>query len=395
MILDGKIPSGPLHEKWDNRRAEMKLVSPANKRKYRIIVIGTGLAGSSAAASLGELGYNVDAFFFQDSPRRAHSIAAQGGINAAKNYPNDGDSIERLFYDTIKGGDFRSREANVYRLAQLSCNIIDQGSGPGCPLCPGLRRVSRDEVFWRCPGIEDVLCARTDGPAAAARRLRRASAPGEAGERDAPSADRNARPGRGEQQTHKGITVRNLDYRAIVRHAADAVMPLLRRVHKYFFPEHQSQSAVARTQSFPPINAAPTSRTLAIPRSIPPAFPSPANTGKAHTHVRVPAERRPGMGPEQKADTRPPQTIPETERDYFPGAQISPVREILPPAMFLPVRQRKSATTAGASDPAAGAFISISAAQSAGWAWIRSASATATCSRCTNGLPRKTLTSSR
>src|SRR5574337_904292 len=133
MILDGKIPSGPLPEKWDRRRAEMKLVNPANKRKYRIIVVGSGLAGSSAAASLGELGYNVDVFFFQDSPRRAHSIAAQGGINAAKNYPNDNDNVERLFYDTIKGGDFRSREANVYRLAQLSANIIDQCVAQGVP----------------------------------------------------------------------------------------------------------------------------------------------------------------------------------------------------------------------------------------------------------------------
>jgi succinate dehydrogenase / fumarate reductase flavoprotein subunit len=131
MILDGKIPSGPLHEKWDKRLAEIKLVSPANKRKYRVIVVGTGLAGASAAASLGELGYNVDAFCFQDTPRRGHSIAAQGGINAAKNYPNDGDSIERLFIDTLKGGDFRSREANVYRLAQVSNNIIDQAVAQG------------------------------------------------------------------------------------------------------------------------------------------------------------------------------------------------------------------------------------------------------------------------
>jgi len=133
MILDGNIPSGPLHEKWDRRLAELKLVSPANKRKHRIIVVGTGLAGASAAASLGELGYNVDVFCFQDSPRRGHSISAQGGINAAKNYENDGDSIERLFIDTIKGGDFRSREANVYRLAQLSVNIIDQAVAQGVP----------------------------------------------------------------------------------------------------------------------------------------------------------------------------------------------------------------------------------------------------------------------
>jgi succinate dehydrogenase / fumarate reductase, flavoprotein subunit len=133
MILDGNIPSGPLHEKWDKRKQEMKLVSPANKRKYRIIVVGTGLAGASAAATLGELGYNVEAFCFQDTPRRGHSIAAQGGINAAKNYPNDGDSIERLFMDTIKGGDFRAREANVYRLASVSSNIIDQAVAQGVP----------------------------------------------------------------------------------------------------------------------------------------------------------------------------------------------------------------------------------------------------------------------
>lgn len=133
MILDGKCPSGPLPEAWERRRRELKLVNPANKRKYRIIVVGTGLAGASAAATLGELGYNVDAFCYQDSPRRGHSIAAQGGINAAKNYPNDGDSIFRLFHDTVKGGDFRAREANVYRLAMLSNHIIDQCVAQGVP----------------------------------------------------------------------------------------------------------------------------------------------------------------------------------------------------------------------------------------------------------------------
>src|ERR671938_50023 len=124
MQLESRIPSGPIEKKWDKARFDMKLVNPANKRKYHVLVVGSGLAGASAAASLAELGYNVTCFCFQDSPRRAHSIAAQGGINAAKNYQNDGDSIFRLFYDTIKGGDFRSREANVYRLAQVSVNII-------------------------------------------------------------------------------------------------------------------------------------------------------------------------------------------------------------------------------------------------------------------------------
>jgi succinate dehydrogenase / fumarate reductase, flavoprotein subunit len=133
MVLDAKIPSGPLERKWDKARTEFKLVNPANKRKFEVIVVGSGLAGASAAATLAELGYRVKCFCFQDSPRRAHSIAAQGGINAAKNYQNDGDSVYRLFYDTIKGGDFRAREANVYRLAQLSVNIIDQCVAQGVP----------------------------------------------------------------------------------------------------------------------------------------------------------------------------------------------------------------------------------------------------------------------
>src|SRR5438309_4547342 len=133
MELDAKSPTGPIETRWDRHRFNLKLVNPANKRKHTIIVVGSGLAGGSAAASLAELGYNVKCFCFQDSPRRAHSIAAQGGINAAKNYHNDGDSVYRLFYDTVKGGDFRSRESNVYRLAELSIDIIDQCVAQGVP----------------------------------------------------------------------------------------------------------------------------------------------------------------------------------------------------------------------------------------------------------------------
>src|ERR1022692_1938024 len=133
MKLDARIPSGPLPQKWDKHKASIKLVNPANKRKYEIIVVGTGLAGASAASSLAELGYKVKAFCIHDSPRRAHSIAAQGGINAAKNYANDGDSVYRLFYDTVKGGDFRARESNVYRLAQVSTSIIDHCVALGVP----------------------------------------------------------------------------------------------------------------------------------------------------------------------------------------------------------------------------------------------------------------------
>ena len=133
MALDGQIPSGPIAEKWDKHQFELKLVNPANKRKHPLLVVGTGLAGASAAATLAELGYNVLSFCLQDTPRRAHSIAAQGGINAAKNYQNDGDSVYRLFYDTVKGGDYRAREANVYRLAQISSHIIDQCAAQGVP----------------------------------------------------------------------------------------------------------------------------------------------------------------------------------------------------------------------------------------------------------------------
>src|ERR1041385_4629998 len=133
MELRSHSPSGPLEKRWERHRFELKLVNPANKRKHTVLVVGTGLAGASASATLAELGYKVSCFCFQDSPRRAHSIAAQGGINAAKNYQNDGDSVWRLFYDTIKGGDFRSRESNVYRLAEISTAIIDQCVAQGVP----------------------------------------------------------------------------------------------------------------------------------------------------------------------------------------------------------------------------------------------------------------------
>src|ERR687883_1459411 len=148
MELHSRIPSGPIEQKWDRHRFEMRLVNPANKRKFEVIVVGSGLAGASAAATLAELGYGVKCFCYQDSPRRAHSIAAQGGINAAKNYPNDGDSIYRLFYDTVKGGDFRAREANVYRLAQLSVNIIDQCVAQGVPFAREYGGLLDTRPFW-------------------------------------------------------------------------------------------------------------------------------------------------------------------------------------------------------------------------------------------------------
>src|SRR6478609_5601328 len=221
--LDSKIPSGPLAEKWSKHKTDIKLVNPANKRKYEVIVVGAGLAGSSAAATLAELGYKVKSFVFHDSPRRAHSIAAQGGINAAKNYQNDGDSVHRLFYDTLKGGDYRAREANVHRLAEVSVNIIDQCAAQGVP-------------FAREYG--GLLANRSFGGAQVSRTF---YARGQTGQQlllGAYSAlSRMVGAGGVELHTHmemldlvvvnghaKGIIVRNLLTGAIERHSADAVI---------------------------------------------------------------------------------------------------------------------------------------------------------------------------
>jgi succinate dehydrogenase/fumarate reductase flavoprotein subunit len=169
-MLDAKIPSGPLENKWTDYKGHCKLVNPANKRKLEIIVVGTGLAGASAAASLGELGYKVKAFCFQDS-RRAHSIAAQGGINAAKNYQNDGDSVFRLFYDTIKGGDYSAREANVHRLAEVSANIIDQCVAQGVPFAREYGGLLSNRSVWWYTSSKNILCCRSNWSAIIIRCL--------------------------------------------------------------------------------------------------------------------------------------------------------------------------------------------------------------------------------
>ena len=221
--LESRTPSGPLADKWRKHKADIKLVNPANKRKYEVIVVGAGLAGASAASSLGDLGYKVKCFVFHDSPRRAHSIAAQGGINAAKNYQNDGDSVYRLFYDTLKGGDYRAREANVHRLAEVSVNIIDQCAALGVP-------------FAREYG--GLLANRSFGGAQVSRTF---YARGQTGQQlllGAYSAlSRSVGQGLVELHTHtemldlvvvgghaKGIIVRDLVTGKIERHAADAVV---------------------------------------------------------------------------------------------------------------------------------------------------------------------------
>src|SRR3989454_1426823 len=156
--LDARLPSGPIEDQWDKLRFEMKLVNPANRRKHKIIVVGAGLAGAAAAATLGQQGYHVHCFSYHDTPRRAHSIAAQGGINAAKNYRNDGDSIFRLFKDTVKGGDYRAREANVYRLAHISVNIIDQCVAQGVPFAKEYGGLLRQRYFCGAQRFSTFFC---------------------------------------------------------------------------------------------------------------------------------------------------------------------------------------------------------------------------------------------
>jgi succinate dehydrogenase / fumarate reductase flavoprotein subunit len=316
MTLDGRIPAGPIAEKWDRHKFEMKLVNPANKRKFTIICVGTGLAGASAAASLGELGYNVLSFCIQDSPRRAHSIAAQGGINAAKNYQNDGDSVYRLFYDTVKGGDYRSREANVYRLAQVSVNIIDQCVAQGVP-------------FAREYG--GLLDTRSFGGAQVSRTF---YARGQTGQQLLLGAYQSLM-----RQVHgksvrifarremldlvvidgkaRGIVVRNLVTGEIEKYAADAVCLA---TGGYGTAYYLSTNAV---------NSNVTAAWRAHKRGA--LFANPCFTQIHPTCIPVSGEHQSKLTlmseslrndgrvwvPKKQGDRRPPEQIPEDERDYY------------------------------------------------------------------------------
>jgi len=316
MKLESKVPSGPLAEKWDKHRFDSKLVNPANKRKYTAIVVGTGLAGASAAASLAELGYNVKAFCFQDSARRAHSIGAQGGINAAKNYQNDGDSIWRLFYDTIKGGDFRSREANTYRLAQVSNNIIDQCVAQGIP-------------FAREYG--GLLANRSFGGAQVSRTF---YARGQTGQQlllGAYSALQR-QIGLGKVQMFprtemldlvlidghaKGIIVRDLATGKISRHAADAVVLGTGGYGRVFNLSTMglgcNVTAAYRAYKRGAVFANPCF-TQIHPTCIP-------HTGDYQSKLTLMSESLRNDGriwvPKNKGDNRAPGDIPEDERDYY------------------------------------------------------------------------------
>lgn len=316
MNLDSKVPEGPIAEKWTKHKFNLKLVNPANKRKYDIIVVGTGLAGASAAASLAELGYNVKAFCFQDSPRRAHSIAAQGGINAAKNYQNDGDSVFRLFYDTVKGGDYRSREANVYRLSEVSVNIIDQCVAQGVP-------------FAREYG--GLLANRSFGGAQVSRTF---YARGQTGQQLLLGAygalSRQIANGKVKMYSRtemldlvkidgkaRGIVVRNLLTGEIESHSAHAVVLATGGYGNVFFLSTNAMGSNAtaawRAHKKGALFANPC-YTQIHPTCIP-------VSGEYQSKLTLMSESLRNDGrvwvPEKKGDDRKPQDIPENERDYY------------------------------------------------------------------------------
>jgi len=316
MALDGKIPSGPIEKKWSKHKFEMKLVNPSNKRKYTAIVVGTGLAGASAAATMAELGYNVKAFCFQDSPRRAHSISAQGGINAAKNYQNDGDSVYRLFYDTVKGGDFRSREANVHRLAEVSVNIIDQCVAQGVP-------------FAREYG--GLLDNRSFGGAQVSRTF---YARGQTGQQLLLGAysSLSRQIGRGQVKMYprtemldlvlidghaKGIVVRDLVTGQISSHAGDAVVLATGGYANAFYLSTMglaaNVSAAYRCYVKGAFFANPCF-TQIHPTCIP-------HTGEYQSKLTLMSESLRNDGriwvPKKQGDKRAPNDIPEAERDYY------------------------------------------------------------------------------
>jgi succinate dehydrogenase / fumarate reductase flavoprotein subunit len=314
--LDARAPSGPIAEKWTRHRNEVKLVNPANKRKFDIIVVGSGLAGGSAAATLAELGYKVKCFCFQDSPRRAHSIAAQGGINAAKNYRNDGDSVYRLFYDTIKGGDFRSREANVYRLAEVSVNIIDQCVAQGVPFAREYSGYLSNRSFGGAQVSRTFYARGQTGQQlllGAYQALQRQVALG--GIRMYPRTemldlvliDGHA----------KGIVVRDLVTGEISSHAADAVVLATGGYGNVFFLSTNAKgcnvTAAYRAYKKGALFANPC-YTQIHPTCIP-------VSGEHQSKLTLMSESLRNDGrvwvPKRKGDNRPPQEIAEEDRDYY------------------------------------------------------------------------------
>jgi succinate dehydrogenase / fumarate reductase flavoprotein subunit len=316
MSLNSNVPSGPIDQKWDNHKFNLKLVNPANKRKFEIIVVGTGLAGSSAAATLGELGYNVKVFCFQDSPRRAHSIAAQGGINAAKNYQNDGDSIQRLFYDTVKGGDFRAREANVYRLAQVSVNIIDQCVAQGVPFAREYGGYLTNRSFGGAQVSRTFYARGQTGQQLLLGAYQALSRQIEAGSvKMYPRTellDVVIEDGRA-----KGIVVRNLVTGEVTAHSAHAVVLATGGYSNVFFWSTNAKgcnvTAIWRAYKKGAYMANPC-YTQIHPTCIP-------ASGDYQSKLTLMSESLRNDGrvwvPKKAGDKRPPSQIPENERDYY------------------------------------------------------------------------------
>jgi succinate dehydrogenase / fumarate reductase flavoprotein subunit len=316
MPLNAKVPAGPLADKWDRHRFELKLVNPANKRKYSVIVVGSGLAGASAAASLSELGYQVLCFCFQDSPRRAHSIAAQGGINAAKNYQNDGDSVFRLFYDTVKGGDFRAREANVYRLAQISVNIIDQCVAQGVPFAREYGGVLANRSFGGAQVSRTFYARGQTGQQlllGAYQALEKEIARG--GVRMFPRTemlDLIVVDGRA-----RGIVARDLVTGEVTTHLADAVVLGTGGYGNVFYlstnAKGSNATAIWRAHRRGALFGNPC-YTQIHPTCIP-------VSGEYQSKLTLMSESLRNDGrvwvPKQRGDTRPPHEIPENERDYY------------------------------------------------------------------------------
>jgi len=316
MELNARIPEGPIERKWDRHRFEMKLVNPANKRKHTVIVVGSGLAGAAAAATMSELGYRVKCFCFQDSPRRAHSIAAQGGINAAKNYQNDGDSVYRLFYDTVKGGDFRAREANVYRLAQISVNIIDQAVAQGVPFAREYGGLLDNRSFGGAQVSRTFYARGQTGQQlllGAYQALEKEIALGgvtmypRTEMLDLVVVDGRAR----------GIVVRDLVTGAIEAHAADAVVLGTGGYGNVFYLSTNAKgsncTAIWRAYLRGAAFANPC-YTQIHPTCIP-------VSGDYQSKLTLMSESLRNDGrvwvPQREGDTRPPGEIPEAERDYY------------------------------------------------------------------------------
>jgi succinate dehydrogenase / fumarate reductase flavoprotein subunit len=316
MKLDAKTPGGPITEKWDKHRFDLKLVNPANKRKYDIIVVGTGLAGGSASASLAELGYSVKTFCIQDSPRRAHSIAAQGGINAAKNYPNDGDSIWRLFYDTVKGGDFRAREANVYRLAQISNHIIDHCVAQGIPFAREYGGLLANRSFGGAQVSRTFYARGQTGQQlliGAYQALMRQVAAGKVSlfprreMLDLVLVDGHA----------KGIIVRNLITGAVERHAADAVVLATGGYGNVYFLSTNAMASNV-TAAYRAYKKGACFANPCFTQIHPTCIPV---HGTYQSKLTLMSESLRNDGrvwvPKKPDDRRPPHEIPEAERDYY------------------------------------------------------------------------------